>query len=466
MEEYFNNLFKNIDDNIFLDSEQRNVVLDESDNLMVVAGAGSGKTTTMSAKVKYLVDIKKVNPETIALISFTNKAVEELKMRINIQFKIPCKISTFHSLAFSILKDSGKSYKIESNPHRIVENFLKSHKKLVKTLKNPQYCMEIINLYKNNPIIFHNKNRFWKDFNTLYNYYKDYMKSNNLIDFEDIINECLFLLEKEKVPIKYKYIIVDEFQDISLNRYKLIELLSNLSQAKVIVVGDDWQAIFSFAGSDVNLFHKFSKKAKVLKITNTYRNSQELIDIAGDFVMKNDSQIKKALKSNKYLDKPIVIYACFNKNRALIKCLDTLVKQYGLKQRILLLGRFNFDIYKYLDNIILKKNGSKIIYEKYNNLDITFLTVHTSKGLGFDNVIILNASKGEYGFPSLKKADKFKSKLINNVENYLYAEERRLFYVALTRTKNKVLIIYKFKDKSVFLKELNKYKQIDTKIII
>ena len=97
MEEYFDNLFKKIDKNIYLDTEQRQVILDDSKYLMVVAGAGSGKTTTMSAKVKYLIEIKKVNPKNIVLISFTNKAVSELRDRINNSFNIPCHISTFNS---------------------------------------------------------------------------------------------------------------------------------------------------------------------------------------------------------------------------------------------------------------------------------------------------------------------------------------------------------------------------------
>ena len=114
----------------------------------------------------------------------------------------------------------------------------------------------------------------------------------------------------------------------------------------------------------------------------------------------------------------------------------------------------------------LKKIDSKIIYFKYPKLDITYLTIHASKGLGYDNVIILNLNKGEYGFPSLKENDNFKNSLINNEEKFLYAEERRLFYVALTRTKNKVFILYKINHKSIFIKELKKYKQINNKIVI
>ena len=142
MDEYFGNLFKTVDKNICLDEEQRKVILDDSKYLMVVAGAGSGKTTTMSAKVKYLVEIKKADPKKIVLISFTNKAVDELRERINNQFNIPCHISTFHSLAYKILKENGRNYEIMTFPHKIVETFL-------KLIKNRQKYLKIHNIVWN-----------------------------------------------------------------------------------------------------------------------------------------------------------------------------------------------------------------------------------------------------------------------------------------------------------------------------
>jgi len=116
-------------------------------------------------------------------------------------------------------------------------------------------------------------------------------------------------------------------------------------------------------------------------------------------------------------------------------------------------------------NYKIKNENNKIVYTKYPNLDITFLTAHASKGLGYDNVIVLNNNKEEYGFPSLKKTGNIKKNLIND-EEFLYAEERRLFYVALTRTKNKVYLLYKIGKKSVFIKEINKISKINNKIII
>lgn len=465
MDDYLKNIFRGIDDSIILDDEQKQVVLDDSKYLMVIAGAGSGKTTTMAAKVKYLVDINKVNAEDIVLISFTNKAVSELRERINGDFKIACRISTFHSLAFSILKNHGYKGNVLNDSYIIVENFLKSNKKYKKYLKNPQYSVELINLYKNNPIVFHSNSKKAKSFQQLYHYYEMYKKENNLIDFEDMINKCYELLQQESIKINYKYIIIDEFQDISLNRYNLIQKISDISGAKIIAVGDDWQAIFSFAGSDVNLFHDFSKKAKILKITHTYRNGQTLIDIAGSFVMKNNNQIKKDLKAKKELMHPITVVRYSDSYKVLSKVLDMIIKEFGLKQRILIISRYNFDIVHYIDNKNFKRDKSRIIYTKHPMLEITFMSIHAAKGLGFDNVIVLNMNKGEFGFPSLKKTDSFKATFTNKAERFAYGEERRLFYVAITRTKNKVYLLYQIGKKSVFVKEISKYKSIRTKTI-
>ena len=129
-----------------------------------------------------------------------------------------------------------------------------------------------------------------------------------------------------------------------------------------MAVGDDWQTIYSFSGADINLFKDFKKhieNAKQIPIENTYRNSQELIDIAGSFVMKNNSQIKKQLNSSKKLKNAINIVGVFKKTRGLCKVLDKLVKEYGLNQKILLIGRYQFDIDSYVDN-------KKIIKEMRN----------------------------------------------------------------------------------------------------
>ena len=238
--------------------------------------------------------------------------------------------------------------------------------------------------------------------------YERWLKENHAVDFEDMINESARLLrelKQMKQKLDFKYIIIDEYQDISKQRFDLTKALSDVTDAKIIAVGDDWQSIYAFSGSDISLFTKFKEKmgyAKLLKIVNTYRNSQDVIDIAGNFIQKNTEQITKRLISSKRIINPVVIYTydstskVVNQNRrsganysmahAIEIALSQLIeykKQEGKQPgTILLLGRYSFDgdrleksgLFEYI------KKGSRIKSVKYPKLDITFMTVHSSKG--------------------------------------------------------------------------------------
>ena len=309
------------------------------------------------------------------------------------------------------------------------------------------------------------------------------LKNSKSIDFEDMINNASDILNKmiennEKLP--YDYIFVDEYQDISMQRFDLFERLSKCSNAKIVAVGDDWQSIFKFSGARIELFTKFRDLmgyANVLKITSTYRNSQELIDIAGNFVMENDEQIKKNLNSKKRIDNPIVLYTyddSYEKDdtgfgykerfaKALQSSLDELVSEFGNEQKVLIIGRYGFDGF-FLGNLgetYFSYSNGVVKSIKYPKLKITYLTAHASKGLGYDNVIIINAKDAIFGFPSKIEDDPIMKLVIKENENFSFSEERRLFYVALTRTKNKVHIITPKYNPSQFILELKqKYNNI------
>ncbi len=250
----------------------------------------------------------------------------------------------------------------------------------------------------------------------------------------------------------YKYIVIDEFQDIARQRFNLTKALVDVTGAKVVAVGDDWQSIYAFAGSDITLFQRFLElmgNGREMQITHTYRNSQELIDIAGSFVQKNPSQIKKRLISPKRLENPIVVESFHdsisyrhNWVSKIEEVVGKIVSEYGQKTSILMIGRYNFDkdlICRSGEFIELRKDKLRCV--KYPKADITFLTAHSSKGLGFDNVILVNMIEAKFGFPSQIEDDPI-MKLVTYTDNTIpYAEERRLFYVAMTRTKNRVYMI-------------------------
>jgi DNA helicase-4 len=305
----------------------------------------------------------------------------------------------------------------------------------------------------------------------IYRYYQSQLKESNRIDFADMINQANVLLAnmaKQQIRLPYKYIIIDEFQDIARQRFDLTRRLSEITHAKVVAVGDDWQSIYAFAGSDITLFTRFIElmggSGKELKITHTYRNSQELIDMAGGFVQKNSTQIKKQLISPKRLKDPIQLeffddsaYLYKNIAGAVNDAIGKIIGEFGEKSSILLLGRYNFDRSKLVLSKEFKDTHTEyLISKKYPGANLTFMTVHSSKGLGYDNVIIINMLENRFGFPSQIELDPIMKMVTHEDTTVPFAEERRLFYVALTRTKNRVYIaVPKFRP-SRFMVELIK----------
>lgn len=694
---YLDGILSEVDPNIKLDDEQRKVVLSDEDYTLVIAGAGAGKTTTVSAKVKYLVERKGIRPDQILVISFTNKAVGELQDKINKALKIDCPVTTFHKTGYAIRRrqeteervrivTEGYMFNVVNDylKHNILEypelvdklilffgsyfdapyegddlnsffnyitkadfttlrgnmdeytekvidqrsgryvtiaherlrslqevvianflymnnieytyektypyNILRSHKPytpdftitqgdkiayiehfgITEDGRNNRYTQEQLNTYKkevNDKILLHRQHdtdliytfsayndgrdllvhlheeliahgfelkrrpskevfekivsteenkyisrlvklvcTFIQNFKTndfviddfarfrttssnertklflticeqCYLEYSKRLKEYHAIDFEDMINDSARILREEEVQGKkldFKYIIVDEYQDISRQRFNLTKELCKLCNAKVIAVGDDWQSIYAYAGSDITLFTDFKNTfgyGLELCITKTYRNAQEVIDIAGGFVQKNLSQIRKALISPKHIEHPIVIKTYteevdrkeyegkggkyFLIGKCVEEIMDGLISKYE-HPKILLLGRYGFDGYnltKSADFIYDDKTGS-VRSKKYNADYFDFMTVHRAKGLGYDHVIIINARNETYGFPSQVQEDPVLKYVVKDDHSYDYAEERRLFYVALTRTKNRVYIITPQQHPSEFVLEL------------
>ncbi|MBO6145636.1 MAG: UvrD-helicase domain-containing protein [Bacilli bacterium] len=448
----------NILDNINgypLDKYQRKAVLCKKENVLVVAGAGSGKTLTIIGKIRYLIEELKINKEDILCISFTNDTVNSLKESLLKNYNYDIDVYTFHKLSLEIIRNNNKDISIcESDLLAyIVDEFFYRNikirdKEIYLRLKN--LIITFINLFKSNN---YNLGKFDEIFNNLkysneyillkiikeiYIEYQEELNSTYKVDFNDMINEGINILKNKGYIKPYKYIIIDEYQDTSFTKYNLIKEIKKITNAKLFVVGDDFQSIYRFTGCNLDIFIKFKKyykNSKILKIKNTYRNSQELINIAGSFIMKNKNQIKKKLLSNKRIDKPIrIIYTTNIKStfKKLINKIDT---------DILVLGRNNSDMYKVMDSQTDK---------------VKFLTVHKSKGLEEENVIIINLEDNILGFPSKIENHKILKYVLNEKDMYPYEEERRLFYVALTRTKNYVYLIVDKNNQSIFVKEIIK----------
>jgi ATP-dependent exoDNAse (exonuclease V) beta subunit (contains helicase and exonuclease domains) len=700
--DYLVNLLSPYDPNIKLDDEQQKVVLRDEDYTLVIAGAGTGKTASIAAKVRYLVERKGVDPKRILVVSLTRKATRELKERINDGLGIPARISTFHSIGYAIrnenepvkVKPVGDGFlfntlrdylqnqlksedfikkvllffasyltppfdtknisalhtMLADNNFTTMENDLKTamaayQQELTKTkitlkeekvksyeevaianylfingieykyepiyeygfatsiraytpdflitqgdkkvylehfgiredLTSDRFSPAELDIYKQHiqdKIALHKRHdtkliytfssyndgkgmiehleeklrdlgfaystkddtEIYKQlakvaedkyFNRLtvllmnfisrfeigdypepklyewlasardertrlflqivipcFANYQAEMKSRNYIDFEGMINDAVRVLDDiikagNKAP--FDYVFVDEYQDISLQRFDLCKKLSEASNAKIIAVGDDWQSIYRFAGSNLGLFTHFKEKmgyADEIKITNTYRNSQELINMAGSFVMDNPEQIKKALHSTKSLRDPVYFYTfddSYDKDEAghgmfdrmllaLQSAIDKIVADSGQDKKILLIGRFHYDganIGRNLDLFEYNETTGQVICKKYPKLQIDFMTAHGAKGLGYENAIIINARDAVMGFPCKIDDDPLMKLIIGNGDDFEFGEERRLFYVAMTRTKNRLYIIApRFRPSSFLLQLRDKFRTI------
>jgi DNA helicase-4 len=293
--------------------------------------------------------------------------------------------------------------------------------------------------------------------------YDNTLKELNEIDFNDMINQATDVIKENKPQYKYQHIIIDEYQDISYSRFNLIKEIRELSGARLICVGDDWQSIYRFAGSDISLFSNFEKyvgKHEQLFIEQTYRNSQSLIDITSNYIQKNKKQIQKNPKSKKQpLENPIkfVIYSKDNCEDVFINEIQALLDKNGNKP-ILVLGRHSFDINEFIkltpnSRIKYYERSDKLEIKGFDDIDIKYITVHKSKGLEADNVIVLNLKNHLLGFPNKTTDDPMLSLLLSDDEEFRFAEERRLFYVALTRTKNEAVLLIP-NDVSLFAEEL------------
>ena len=457
-----------------LDKEQRiAVITDECANL-IVAGAGSGKSLTMIGKIRYLIERKHIKYDEILCISFTRDASMNLEKNIKKNYSYDIKVYTFHKLALEILKNNKYNISLDSTLRYIVDEYFHMiyydknmsiklkmilcmvdapYKKILKSkeLENlKRLIITFINLFKSNNysidkfLKFRGNKDILRIIIDIYLLYEEELKSTNSIDFNDMIRLATDYVKYNDIK-KYKYIIVDEYQDTSYVRYLFLKEIIHKTSAKIVCVGDDYQSIYRFNGCNLNMFLNFKKYfgyTKILKINNTYRNSQELINIAGKFIMKNKRQLYKKLRSNKRIDKPIKIMYGSNLKKLLDKVLEC-------HKNILILGRNNFDIDKYF-----KLDSSGCI--NYNGVNIKYLTIHASKGLEEECVIIINLKDDILGIPNKIKDNKILKNVNNNKDIYPYEEERRLFYVAMTRTKSDVYFLVDKNRPSIFVKELIK----------
>lgn len=303
-----------------LNNEQLEAVLSNDNEIMLVAGAGTGKTNTIVKKIIYLIKEQRVIPYNILAVTFTNKAVREIRERVNNSLctnHSGVVVNTFHQLAKSILdKDDNyqllgyKSLKIleDEGREKILDKIIKyndMYNRVNEFNKTIKALLIDFNAKKNNRYIESSNKEYEELFKELYHAYVLEVFANGYIELDDLVNLVIVLLERypeirKEVSSAFDYIFVDEYQDVNKEQYKLIKLLKNKN--KVLIVGDEDQAIYGWRGSNSKYFRDFQSEypdCRVIKLERNYRSTQQILNLADGFIKQNKNRIDKTLKSDK-----------------------------------------------------------------------------------------------------------------------------------------------------------------------
>ncbi len=303
----------------------------------------------------------------------------------------------------------------------------------------------------------------------MYQRYCDALSANNEIDFTDAIIQATELCKRNPGLASYDYILVDEFQDISKDRYEFLKSLRHQSPlTKLFCVGDDWQSIFRFSGSDMALFYDFAKffgHTAECRIETTYRFGNPLIAKSSEFILKNENQKQKTVKSVSRDKRTFIHVHQYDNDELQARQVANLVANVPTDQSILILGRYGFSHNSLIFNsqglISCSSNGADRVSLKIGGRECEFMTVHKAKGLEADVVILINCSSDIYGFPSNISDDPILNYLLSASDTFEFAEERRLFYVAITRARKDIHVLFDRKSPSVFVGEFQNIPEAD-----
>lgn len=323
-----------------LNDSQREAVLYDTGPLLILAGAGSGKTKTLTHRIAYLIQERKIAPNQILAVTFTNKAAREMKERIE---KLLSEISgghshyipwlgTFHSISVRILRQYGEHINIprnfvildESDKQSLVKQVMKNQLHITDKQFSPNLISSYISNAKNDCM---SPDEYQNIAHTpaqqiaaeVYPRYEKLRKSGHALDFDDLLLEVVNLLEKSQETRKtlqnnFKHILIDEYQDTNKAQYKMVKLLTNAEQ-NICAVGDDWQSIYSWRGADFTNILNFERDfpgAKIIKLEENYRSTQSILDAAHMVIQHNKNRSEKKLFTRKKGGTPVQILTAQN----------------------------------------------------------------------------------------------------------------------------------------------------------
>ena len=462
-----------------LNKAQKEAVNHIDGPLLIVAGAGSGKTKVLTARIANIIKEKKAYPNQILSVTFTNKAAKEMQSRVSKFLGSSATglswLGTFHSICAKLLRKHASAVGLNSNftiidtddQIRLIKNICKSENIDIKKLA-PRYILAIIDRWKNKgyypkEVIINQKDIYEKTILPVYKIYQQKLTDLNSCDFGDLILHVVKILEKD-LDIKeiysnnFKYILVDEYQDTNYIQSRWLKLLSEKNK-NICCVGDDDQSIYSWRGAEIKNFLEFDQvyeNTKVIRLEENYRSSQNILSVASGLISKNENRVGKTLKAT-LEEGDLVKLNCFKNGKdEAVGVSDEIEKKLKKKHsynNIAILVRAIFQTREFEERFLkigmpYRILGGTKFYERAEIKDCVAylrLVYQEKDDLAFERIV--NNPKRSVGDTSLKLIHEFAKK--NNLS--LETSSKQMIEQNLIKPKVKIGL-------SIFLNSLDKWR--------
>jgi len=452
--------------------------------LLIVAGAGSGKTKVLTSRIAHIIKEKKAYPNQILAVTFTNKAAKEMQSRVSSILGSSATglswLGTFHSICAKLLRKHAPAVNLNSNftiidaddQIRLIKNICKAENIDVKQIA-PRYILAIIDKWKNkgqypNEVIINNKDIYEKTILPVYKIYQQKLTDLNSCDFGDLILHVVKIFEKN-IDIKeiysknFKYILVDEYQDTNYIQSRWLNLLAEKNK-NLCCVGDDDQSIYSWRGAEIKNFLDFDKiyeNTKIIRLEENYRSTQNILSVASQLISHNQNRVGKTLKATME-DGDLVNLNCYKNGKdeaiGVSDEIEKIKKRYSLNN-IAILVRAIFQTREFEERFLkiglpYRILGGTKFYERSEIKDcVAYLRIVNQQkdDLAFERIV--NNPKRSIGDNTLKKIHEFAKKKSLSLE----IASRKMIEQNLIKPKTKIGL-------SVFLRSLSKWR-VDLKNI-
>ena len=462
-----------------LNKAQKEAVLYLEGPLLIVAGAGSGKTKVLTSRIAHIIKEKKAFPNQILSVTFTNKAAKEMQNRVSKMLGSAATglswLGTFHSICAKILRKHATAAKLNSNftiidtddQTRLIKNICKSENIDIKQLA-PRFILAIIDRWKNkgyypSEVIINNKDVYERTILPLYKIYQQKLIDLNSCDFGDLILHTVKILEnypdiRQIYSTNFKYILVDEYQDTNFIQSKWLNLLSEKTK-NLCCVGDDDQSIYSWRGAEIKNFLEFDqvyKNTKVIRLEQNYRSSQNILSVASNLIANNQNRVGKTLISEME-EGDLVKLNCFKNGKdeaiGISDEIEKKLKKIYSFNEIAILVRAIFQTREFEERFLKIGKPYRILggtkfYERAEIKDcVAYLRlIHQEKDdLAFERIV--NNPKRSIGDTTLKTVHEFGKK--NNLS--LESAAKKMIDQNLIKPKTKMGLNF-------FLNVLNKWR--------